>query len=408
MQMSVPHLQAPARTRVRFVPSWLRSDWAAVLGLSLVAVLAMIHQWNGHILWDPDSLFYQAKVIELRTGASSAQALHQVFSSHLTAYMRSLEALQPASQPKLLNEPGWAVFSAQFYARRLLVPAMAALVYPIFGLRSLHIVALVGYVVLGPMLYLLLRRRFGQLPSLIAAGACLLLPTVHSWAAFPLTDVWSLVFEVAALFAAIRVLDGQRWWLLGWVLAVLASSFTHDAGFIPVIATGVVFLLRRERRSFTLVASGFAACLPALAIASVKENVQLATALSQHAIPQHTGWSWVLSHYFPNLGTVLHQYLSYAGSNPMTVLPFVVGLLLLFGLGRGRDVALLLVRAVVVGYLVMLALGPSFSDFRYELVLVPLLAFGFALAIEWALPRIAQLREPGGRPTPARVGDSRA
>jgi hypothetical protein len=353
--------------------------------LLAIGVLAMARQWDGKILWDPDSLFYQAKVVQLRTGESQTQALRQVFDGPLSSYMRSLEAVQPASQPKLLAEPGWVAFSAQFYARRLLVPAMAAAISPIFGLRSLKLLSLLAYVLLGPMLYALMRQRFRCGTSLLVATVCLLLPDVRNWASFPLTDTWSLVFEVAALIAAVRVLDGgSKRWLIGWVAALLASSITHDAAFLPVVAVGVACLFQRNRRSVALLLSGVAACVPAMLISPVKENVQLATAFSQHAIPHQTSWSWVLSHYLPNVGHMLHSDISYAVSHPATGIPFALGLALALVLTvrRRRDPAFQLLLGVIAGYLVLLALGPSYSVFRYELVLVPVLAAGFALGVE--------------------------
>lgn len=44
------------------------------------------------------------------------------------------------------------------------------------------------------------------------------------------------------------------------------------------------------------------------------------------------------------------------------------------------------------GYLLLLAVGPAFSAFRYELVLVPLIAFGYGHLTERGLRRLAELR----------------
>jgi hypothetical protein len=401
MSISQQHLIVSPRVRLRPLPRWARGDRAAVVILLIIGIVSMARQWDGKILWDPDSLFYQAKVVEIRTGESQAQALRQVFNGPLSAYMRSLEATQPRSEPRLLADPRWPTFSAQFYARRLLVPALAAAIYPVFGLRSLKLLSLVGYVLLGPLLYALMRQRFRRRISLLAATVCLLLPPVRNWASFPLTDTWSLALEVAALIAAVRVIGGGgRRWLIAWVATLLASSITHDAAFLPVVAVGVAFLCRRSRQRLILLISGIAACVPAMLISPANENVQLATAFSQHAVPGHTDWSWVLSHYLPNVGHMLHADASYAVNHLATGVPFALGLVLMLALAlrHRRDPVFQLLLGVLAGYLLLLALGPSYSVFRYELVLEPVLAGGFALGLErareWAaaqvfLPRLA-------------------
>ena len=52
----------------------------------------------------------------------------------------------------------------------------------------------------------------------------------------------------------------------------------------------------------------------------------------------------------------------------------------------------ILVWSTVPGYLLLMAIGPAFSAFRYELVLVPLIASGTADLAERVLQRVDETR----------------
>jgi hypothetical protein len=126
----------------------------------------------------------------------------------------------------------------------------------------------------------------------------------------------------------------------------------------------------------------------------VGEREQLAYVFNQHNIPTHTGWGWVLSHYLSNLGTMFGEYAHFAlHDEPLTVLVFVLGVgLAIFCTARTvrRDTTFQVVLAGAgLGYLALLLVGPSFSRLRYELVLVPMVAFGLALGCE----RVVELFE---------------
>jgi hypothetical protein len=382
-------ISSGGRVQAGLVARWpgpLKGRYGPVALLLLIGIIAMGHQWTGPVLWERDGLFYQSTVLELR-GQSSAAAQHQVFYGPLGERSRQLEAAQPASEPKRLRNPNWVRYSSQFYKRRLLLPVIAAAIYPLFGDRSLQLLSLLGYILLGPLLYALLRKRFRPRTSLIAAAFCIVLPPVRGWSIFPITDSWGLALELIALLVALSALErgpeGLKRWLPAWIAVILALSVARDTAFIPLIAVGLVALVSRTRTSVTLTPMGIAAAIPALLIWPVSTRVQFAYVFSQHEIPHNTSWGWVLSHYLSNVEAMASEYGHFAMRHPFTVVVFAAGLTLAFAYGSRRDLAFQLIAAAAgLGYLALLVVGPAFSNFRYELVLIPLVALGFALGIE--------------------------
>jgi hypothetical protein len=362
---------------------WISSGWFAVILLVAFGAVSMARQWNGTILWETDGLFYQAKVLEIR-GESQQEALKQTFQGPLAAWSRQIAATQGGQAGRLQNQPSWSQYSAKFYNRRLALPYAAAALYPLLGDRSLQFLSLLGYVLLGPLMYALLRQRFRHRTSLLVALAVMLIPPVRDWAVFPMTDSWGLTLEVAAILAAVLALKRGPRWLVPWMLTVFLLSITRDTAFIPVVAAGVLMLMTRTRMSALLTATGFLASLPAPLLYPTDERQQLAYVFGNHTIPKDTSWSYVISHYLPNLGTMFHRDLQYAGAHPVTIAIFVIGIVALFAWAPRRETWFILVKGLALGYLLLLAIGPSYSVFRYELVLVPLVAAGLALCLDRA------------------------
>lgn len=381
----------PAAARRRALPRIRVRGWAAVALLVALGAASMARQWNGHIYWATDGLFYQAKVLEIR-GESPAHALHQVFDGPLGVWSRETLAQTPGDTSKLQASAAWPAYSERFYSRRLALPYAAAALYPLLGLRSLQFLSLLGYVALGPLLYALLRRRFSPGASLIAAALCMVIPSVREWAVFPMADSWGLSLEVAALLTAVLTLERGMRWLPGWIAAVLLLSITRDTAFVAVAAAGVLFLLTRTRASAALTLTGFLAFLPAPLLDPVRENQQLAYVFANHTIPVNSSWSHVLGQYLPNFGHMLSRDLTYAVHNPLNTIMFTVGIVLLLAWAPRREPWFVLVKGAALGYLLLLVVGPSFSEFRYELVLVPLVAGGLALGAERALIAAERLR----------------
>ena len=109
------------------------------------------------------------------------------------------------------------------------MPVVAAALDPWLGVRGLKAASLLGYVLLAPFLYLLVRLWFPPLPAGVATGVALLLEPLRVWSASPLTDSWGLALQCAALSAGCLVLARGARWLPAWAAAVLLLGFTRDA-----------------------------------------------------------------------------------------------------------------------------------------------------------------------------------
>jgi glycosyltransferase involved in cell wall biosynthesis len=386
----------------------------ALITLTLLAALSLASHWAGPISWETDALFYQSKVEEI-SGTGGPTARHQVFTGPLSDYERQLEVEGSADEPARVSDPAWVEYSSGFYARRLLLPAVAAAIDPVFGVRSLQILSLLGFVLVPGLLFLLLRRRLPFGISAAVAAATILWPPLRAWSVFPLTDSTGLALLIAALLFGVLTVDRGRRWLLPWFLATLALAFTRDLAFMPVVAALCLLAVRRDRLAAALVGTGIAAALPALLVHSVSESQALAYVFADHTIPTDTSWGSVLADYPGNLGHMLGRYLDYAGSHPLVVLAALGGVAAAFALAPRRDALTVLVWGTLPGYLLLMAIGPSFSAFRYELVLLPLIALGYAHAAVRVLGAWRRRQgddlirlEPTGAGSAGRPGEPRA
>lgn len=362
----------------------------AALSLSLLAAISMATHWAGPISWETDALFYQAKSEEIG-GTDGSAARQQVFGRPLSGYERAIEAEQP-DEPARVSDPAWVEYSATFYARRLLLPALAVAIKPIFGLRSLQILSLLGFVLVPALLFLLLRRRLTFAVSGAIAAAVILWPPLRAWSVFPLTDSSGLALLIAALLCAVLAIERDRRWLAPWFACVLALAFTRDIAFIPVIAALGLLAVRRDRPSLALVGCGVAAALPALFVHGVSESKELAYVFANHTIPADTSWGAVLPEYPANVGHMLGRYGDYAVANPLVILVALAGIVSAFALAPRRDTLTILLWSTVPGYLLLMAVGPAFSGFRYELTLVPLIASGYGYLAERVLGHVGETK----------------
>lgn len=362
----------------------------AVTSLLLLAAISMATHWGGPISWETDALFYQAKSEEIG-GTDAATARRQVFGGPLSEYERGLEAESPDEPPRVSN-PAWVEYSSDFYQRRLLLPALAAAMDPLFGLRSLQLLSLFGFVLVPALLFLLLSRRLSFAVSLGVAAAVIVWPPLRAWSVFPLTDSSGLALLIAALLCAVLAMERNRRWLAPWFACVLALAFTRDIAFIPVIAALGLLAVRRDRPALALVGVGVAAALPALLVHGVSESKALAYVFANHTIPTDTSWGSVLSLYPSNLGHILGRYGDYALGNPLVVLAAIGGIVAAFALAPRRDTLTVLLWSTLPGYLLLMVVGPAFSAFRYELVLVPLIGLGYAYLAEQVLERVSEAR----------------
>ena len=356
--------------------------WDLLVAVVLAAVaFAFTHaSWGNTTMWHPDALFYEAQLLEVR-GADEDTALHEALDGPLSQGVSAV-----------VHNPKWVSYNRDFYRRRWVVPVLGAAVEPAAGTDSLQLVSLAGYTLIGPLAYLLLRRRFAVLVSLAAALVCIALPSLRFWAAQPLVDTFAVALETAGLLAAVLVLERGRRWLPVWVLTMLALAFTKDATIVLVAAAGWVALRRRTGRAMALVATGVAASVPpALAFGAPLQR-SLASVVSGFQVPQDTSWGFIARHYPDALRGVLDQdFELLTRHTPVTGLVVVVALVALVLLRRGEDDYFRLVRAAAVGCALMILVQPNPTGLRLELVFVPVLAVGLALALERVLRLAVQV-----------------
>ncbi len=373
----------------------------ALLVFGLLIVLP--HFWESP-QWNPDALFYQAQIHELQ-GEGRFQALDRVFASELANRERTRESHFPPSEQRIAN-PRWVDYSSRFYRRRWTVPLLAEAISPVGGTDSLEYISLIGFALIAPLAYLLLRARFPPLISAVSAGFCALLPPLLALAPHPNTDTWGLALLIAALIAALRVHARGARWLPLWILLILVLSFTRDETIIALTAVAWLALRKRSRVMLGATASGIAASIaaPLLFSSPIKEN--LAYVLNDYRIPAHATWSSIFSRYPSALGTLIKLDFRYPVETAVPVLAFAMGIVVVAGfvmlLARRREGSALatLARGSLFGAVLTILVSVNYTAMRLELVFVPAVAVGVALVLEWLLVRARQ-RAPAAVPAAA-------
>jgi hypothetical protein len=356
---------------------------AAALGC-----VAVVHVWPAFqhpVVWTPDSLYYEAKLLEIR-GVDHDVAMQRAFRGPLSAELR-------ARDPQKTGSPRWVTYNEPFYDRRVAVPLAGAAFEPLAGNRSLLDLSLAGYVASILALFGLLLLRFRIAIAAAVALATIFLPPLVTHSSFPLTDSWGLALEIVALTAALLTLDRGLRWLPLWIGAIVLLSFTRDSTWIPVLATGVCALRYRARLPVTLFASGLAAALPALIVFKTPVRDLLALLVNHSQVPADPSWSFIVGHYPRAVWELVRANVGFLRRGEWYTAVYLVGgviaLLTLVGRRRGFGMAAtLMTSAAVLGVLYVLA-APVFSAFRLELVVVPVAAYGLALAAEALAARVA-------------------
>jgi hypothetical protein len=397
-----------------------RRDLLAAIALLAFGILLVLQYTGPDVRWAPDSLFYMAQMREVQ-GESRADALREVFASDGAAELKRKERDLPPALRRIDN-PAWQTYSSRFYRRRWTVPVLAAALQPVAGQRSIEDPSLVGWALLAPLLYLLLRRRFAPGVSVVVSVFCTVLPPVFHVGPVPSTDLLALSLLIAALLAAWQVRVAGLGWLPAWMVLVLVLSFTRDANIVLIAATGWLALRERSRRSIALLATGVLASLPAPLLFAAPFRDNLAYTFNAYRVPTDTSWSSILSEYPHRIATVLRYDLEYPLENAVPPLAFVMGALVLIGLVKlyvlsdRDDPFLILARGAGLGSLVTILIAANYSNGRLELVLIPAIAAGLGMLAERAWPgrRARPSRatvasgvvRPGGHPRPARRGGS--
>jgi hypothetical protein len=368
-----------------------RSDLLAAGALLILGIVLVLPYTGPDVRWAPDSLFYSAQMREVQ-GESRADALREAFASDGAAELKRKERdLAPAL--RRIDNPAWQTYSSRFYRRRWTVPALAAALQSVAGRRSIEDPSLLGWALLAPLLYLLLRRRFAPGVSVAVSIFCTLLPPVFHVGPVPSTDLLALSLLIAALLAAWQLRVAGLGWLPAWMALVLALSFTRDATIVLIAATGWLALRERSRRSTVLLATGVLASLPAPLLFAAPFRDNLAYTFNAYRVPTDTSWSSILSEYPHQIATVFRYDLQYPMDTAVPPLTFVMGALVLIGLvklyvlsDRG-DPFLVLARGAGVGALLTVLIAANYSNGRLELVLIPAIATGLGMLAERAWPR---------------------
>lgn len=382
------------------------------LAVLLVALLASLHAWIEPVEWsDPDALYYQAKALGFR-GEDEREALHRAFRSPIADEVLQGEREARREDPQLkphFTDPAWIDYSSRFFERRLVVSLLAAAIYPIFELRSVLTVSLIGYLLLSLALFAFLRRRFSPWLSAGVASLVILAPAVRAASFVPMTDCWGLLLETCALLAAALVFDRSERWLWGWVGAMALLSITRDDSVVPLVAVALLLLHQRDRRSLLLLGSGIAAVLPAILIfgnASIKQN--LAFAFSDFNPPYEETWKFILHYYPPNLERLLSSDLGYGThlgwEAPLWYLGLAIaaaGVVLLALRVRESDPFFRLAAYALPGAVLYVALFGKYSGMRQEIVFVPPLAVAMALVLDRGAALIRARSAPAPPPRPA-------
>ncbi len=364
----------------------MKRDLAAVLGLAALAVALTWGTWGDPPQWKPDALYYEAQLLEIQ-GVDRHETLDRVFTGPLAAPRRVEEQTKPEAVPRL-TDPAWVEYSSQFYRRRWVVPLLGAAIEPVFGTDSLQIVSLVGFVLVGPLLYALLRRRFNPLCSLVASAVCVALPPLRYWAEQPQTDSFAVAVEALALLLAVLALERGGRWLLPWFLVVLVLGLTRDASVIVVAAVAWVAVRERTRRSVAVLGTGVLAALPPLLAFGAPLRVAMAYTFSDFRIPTDASWGFVARNYPKGLRRVQIHDLDYFVDHPLTALAAVAAVVALYAIRRSGDPYFTLMRMTGVACLAFVAVLPNYTALRLELVFLPVIAVGLALLLAAGEQRI--------------------
>jgi hypothetical protein len=352
------------------------------LALAGAALLSMSGTLGDPVRWSPDGLFYQARSLELQ-GTPRAEALRETFQGPLAAELRQID-------PTRTGDPEWVTYNAQFYERRVAVPAAAAVLEPVAGERAILDLSVAGYVAAVLAIFGLLLLRFRLPVAAAVALATVLLPALTKHSGFPLTDSWGLALETAALAAGILALERGRRWVIAWAAAVLLLAFTRDSALVLVVAAAWVTFTQRSRVSAWMLGSAVAASLAVLALFPMPMRELIAMMLNGAQPDPGASWGSILTQY---PGAIVDMLQADGGAVRngawFTAAYLILGLGLLFFLARGpraTAVTSLLKAGAIAGAAFVVAV-PIFSAFRLELVLVPMAAYGLALGVEWVAAR---------------------
>jgi hypothetical protein len=252
---------------------------------------------------------------------------------------------------------------------------------------------MLGYALIGAVLFLLLRRRFPVSVSLLAALGCMLLPPLYRWSFGQFVDSWGVLLESLGLLALVVVADRGLRWLPLWVGAMLTLSITRDATMILGLAALWLAVCQwrdpqARRRNAWVLGGGFAAAVPALLLGGAPVRENLAYIFAGYSVPTDASWGHVLAGYPAQLWITIQGNATYpaerstAGLVLYLVVAVAIAAIVLVAARRPRwDAFWLVQRGAILGCVVLLLVANNPQGYRLELVFVPVVAAGFAIAL---------------------------
>ena len=368
------------------------------LGVTLAAVALSAPAWFSPPRWTPDSVIYEARVLEL-AGVPSVRARREAIAiGHGVTHLNG----KRLTTSEVAQNEHW-------YRRRVLLPAAAAILRPVAGSRGLLDLAIGAYILLAPALFLLLRLRFAPAPAAIATVAVMAFPPLRNYALRPLSDGAGLLAVLVALLAMVLTVERSRWWLGLWIPAIIVGSVTRESVAVPVLVAAVI-AVRRVRNAGWLLLTGLVAIAPAMLLIKVSYWRQLAlVTASDFGRPVTERFSVVLDNWF---SAVVHLPLWDYEQQPLWTL-LLAAALFAFVCQREATVPRQVISATLIGSLLYLASLPNPTFLRLEFVLLPVAAYAVARSCELIPSYPAQLRQrfatgSGSHGAPSRPDTSRA
>jgi hypothetical protein len=366
---------------------------AALVAAALIAVGGSL---SGPPQWSPDGLFYQARALEFQ-GVDRSAALQQTFQGPMGAELRRID-------PTRSGSPSWVEFNAQFYERRITVPLAASVLEPVAGERTILDLSLAGYVVAILAIFGLLLLRFRlAIAGAVALGTAFLPALVHH-SSYPLTDSWGLALEAGALACGLLVLQRGSRWLIPWTLLILLLSLTRDSTWIPIFAAAWLTVTLRSKVAVSLLGTALAVTIPVTLLFPTPMRELLAQMLNDTMPAPDPSWGFIASHYPGAVVDLIRANGGFVRDGAfVSAAYFGAGLIALFALARGRaaSASTSFLKAAAVAAVGFVFVVPIYSAFRLELAVIPMAAFGLALAAErvaerLALPRLARSHSIAG------------
>jgi hypothetical protein len=354
--------------------------------IAALGVLSVSSTFRDPVVWTPDALYYQAKLLEIR-GADDDEAMAKTFRGPISAELR-------ARDPDHTGNAEWVSYNEPFYERRVAVPLAAAALYPLEGDRSLLDISLAGYLASLLAIFWLLLLRFRLAVAAAVTLATVFLPALVDHSSYPLTDSWGLALETSAFAAAILTFDRGLRWLPLWIAPIFVLAFTRDSTWIPILAVGWCAWRLRSRNAAWLFGSGLLAALPAVLLFGAPVKKLLALLVNGNDLPSDSSWSFIVSNYPGAVVDLVRANGGFLRDGEWYTGLYLVGgvVLLLFLSLRGlysRSPVTMLMTAGAAGALLYVLAAPSFSAFRLELAFVPMAAYGISLGTTLLLARVA-------------------